>query len=227
MFARKFLSFTLLMAAALANETVTLFLPEFQGMSLVGRVIETNGPLTTYVINCDVRPKNREFYVIGECEGSATGFTVTHGPSTFRAVFDYPEFTMAEECAISASTSLSCLLSMDYGSSTEVESGVTVGPADDFYQALVITGREAATTPATVKASPTGVIATATGSSVKASAASTAGLLDEKAKKESQAWASSSTSTSQSTNAGLAKATGNIKWAIGGGAAAMAVIGLA
>ncbi|KAF7589402.1 hypothetical protein BBP40_004345 [Aspergillus hancockii] len=200
-------------STAIANQTVSLFLPEFQGQSLVGKVIGTDGAQTTYVVNCNPRPKNQGFYEIGDCEGTASGFTVTHGPSTFRAVFDYPQYTLAEDCSISASTSVSCDLTMDYGSSSTVDNVATVGPIGDFYQTLTVTTTEIPSDSATTKASATPTTATPTPS------------MSDGQKKANASTASSTTPASQSTNAAFAVATGNVIYAVGG-AAAMAMVAI-
>ncbi|GFF42011.1 hypothetical protein IFM51744_05000 [Aspergillus udagawae] len=147
MHAQSILSLTLLAAiatVAVTEEVVTLFLPEFDSPSLVGKVIGTDGPLTTYVVNCNPKPKNQNFFEIGDCAASSSGFTIVHGPSTFRGVFEYPQYTMAEDCAISDSTSVSCGVTMTYGSSTSVGAMATIGPEEDMYQTLTITGTEIA-----------------------------------------------------------------------------------
>ncbi|RHZ70303.1 hypothetical protein CDV55_105326 [Aspergillus turcosus] len=223
MHAQRFLSLTLLAGiatTAIADEVVTLFLPEFHSPSLMGKVIGTNGPLTTYVVNCNPKPKNQNFFQIGDCAASSSGFTVIHGPSTFRGVFEYPQYTMAEDCAISDSTSVSCVISMNYGSSTSVGAMATVGPVQDLYQTLTITGTEIVSVPATAQASASAGTATATGSTMMTT---TTGASTSSGTGKDTASVTSSAAVSQSTNAAAAQMTGHANWVVGG-AAAMAIV---
>ncbi|KAF7125920.1 hypothetical protein CNMCM5793_002279 [Aspergillus hiratsukae] len=224
MHAQSLLSLTLLTAIAtiaIADEVVTLFLPEFNSPSLVGKVIGTDGPLTTYVVNCNPKPKNQNFFQIGDCAASSSGFTVIHGPSTFRGVFEYPQYTMAEDCAISDSTSVSCVISMNYGSSTSVGSMATVGPVGDMYQTLTITGTDIASVPATAQASAGAGTATPTGSTMVTTTTGASTLAGE-TRKDTASVTSSTAAVSQSTNAAAAQMTGHANWVLEG-AAAMAI----
>ena len=130
---------------------------------------------------------------------------------------------MIEACTLHASTSLNCAVTMDYGSSTEVQSGGTVGPTSDFYQTVTITGTEISGS-ASARTSPTAAHATptTTGSASTTAAVVESGSGPQKAAANS---ASSTAEASQSTNAAMAKVTGNAKWAVGG-AAAMAAIAM-
>ncbi|GIJ90556.1 hypothetical protein Asppvi_009513 [Aspergillus pseudoviridinutans] len=201
--------------AAIAEEVVTLFLPEFDSHSLVGKVIGTDGPLTTYVVNCNPKPNNQNFFEIGDCAASSSGFSIVHGPSTFRGVFEYPQYTMAEDCAISDSTSVSCVVTMAYGSSTSVEAMATIGPVEDMYQTLTITGTEIASISATAQASTTAGTATATGSSRVTTTTGASTSMGETGKDTAV--------ISKSTNAAAAQMTGHSNWVVGG-AAAMAIV---
>ncbi|GIC92856.1 uncharacterized protein Aud_009331 [Aspergillus udagawae] len=212
------LSLTFLASIAtgvVAEEVVTLFLPEFNSPSLVGKVIGTDGPLTTYVINCNPKPKNPNFFEIGDCAASSGGFTIVHGPSTFRGVFEYPQYTMAEDCAISDSTSVSCGVTMTYGSSTSVMAMATIGPVEDMYQTLTITGTEIASISATAQASTTAGTATATGSTRVTTTTGASTAAGETGK--------DTAAVSKSTNAAAAQMTGHANWVVGG-VAAMAIV---
>ncbi|KAE8130927.1 hypothetical protein BDV38DRAFT_276386 [Aspergillus pseudotamarii] len=227
MHAQTLLSFAIMAftSMAAADETATILFTEMDHDDLVGKVIGTDGPLTTYVINCNPKPQNANFYQIGDCDISSQGWTVTAGPSTMRVAFDYPHYsTMIEACSLHASTSLDCAITMDYGTSTEVESGGTVGPTSDFYQTVTITGTEIASGSASAQTSPTAAHATptTTGSTSAAAAVVESGSVPQKA---AASTASSSAEASQSTNAAMAKVTGSSKWAVGG-AAAMAAIAM-
>ncbi|RHZ50591.1 uncharacterized protein CDV56_103196 [Aspergillus thermomutatus] len=197
MHAQSILSLTLLAAiatTAIADDIVTLFLPEFDSQSLVGKVIGIDGPLTTYVVDCNPKPKNQNFIVMGDCAASSSGFTIVHGPSTFRGVFEYPQYvgTMA-----------------------------TVGPVEDMYQTLTITGTESASVPATAQAFATAGTATATGSTtLTTTGASTSA---KETGKDTASVTSPTTAVSKSTNAAGAQVTGLANWVVGG-AAAMAVV---
>ncbi|GFF98917.1 hypothetical protein IFM53868_10037 [Aspergillus udagawae] len=218
MHAQSILSLTLLAAIAtvtVTEEVVTLFLPEFDSPSLVGKVIGTDGPLTTYVVNCNPKPKNQNFFEIGDCAASSSGFTIVHGPSTFRGVFEYPQYTMAEDCAISDSTSVSCGVTMTYGSSTSVGVMATIGPVEDMYQTLTITGIEIARISATAQASTTPGAATATGSTSVTTTTGASTSAGETGK--------DTAAVSKSTNAAASQITGPANWVVGG-AAAMAMV---
>jgi hypothetical protein len=125
---------------------------------------------------------------------------------------------MAEDCTISDSTSVSCVISNIFGSSTSVGSMATVGPVGDLYQTLTITGTEIASVPPTAQASATAGTATATTSTMVTTttgASTSAG--------ESASVTSSTAAASQSTNAAGAQVTGHANWVVGG-AAAMAIV---
>ncbi|KAE8375413.1 hypothetical protein BDV26DRAFT_267933 [Aspergillus bertholletiae] len=224
-------SFALVVFASstvLAAEVTTIFLPEMYSDSLTGKVIGSDGPLTTYVIDCLPWPQGG-FYPIGACDVASQGWTLTSGPSTMRVTFDYPDNTMIEACSLHSSTSLVCDMTMPHGSSTEVESGGTVGPASDCYQTVTITGTEIASASASAQTSPTAVRATATttgSTSATAAASEKADEPEKAAANTASSMASSTAAASQSTNAARAMGTGNAKWAVGG-AAAMAAIAMA
>ncbi|KAE8416582.1 hypothetical protein BDV36DRAFT_259913 [Aspergillus pseudocaelatus] len=226
MHAQALLSFAIMAitSMAAADVTATILFTEMDHDDLVGKVIGTDGPLTTYVINCNPKPQNANFYQIGDCDISSQGWTVTAGPSTMRVAFDYPHYTMIEACSLHASTSLDCAITMDYGTSTEVQSGGTVGPTSDFYQTVTITGTEIASESTSPQTSPiaTHATPTTTGSMSATAAVVESGSAPQKA---AAITASSSAEASQSTNAAMAKITGNSKWAVGG-AAAMAAIAM-
>ncbi|KAF7621452.1 putative GPI anchored glyco protein [Aspergillus flavus] len=225
--AQALLSFAIMAstATAIANETATIIFTEMDSVDLVGKVIGTDGLLTTYVINCNPKPPKQNFYQVGDCVSSSHGWTVTAGPSTMRVAFDDPEATMIEACTLHDSTSLNCDITMDYGSSTDVESdGGTTAPASDFYRTVTITGTEIASGSASAQTSPTAGRATATTTGT-ASATAAAGESGSGAQKAAANTASSTAGASQSTNAAMAQVTGNARWAVGG-AAAMAAIAM-
>ncbi|GMF80124.1 unnamed protein product [Aspergillus oryzae] len=133
--------------------------------------------------------------------------------------------TMIEACTLHDSTSLNCDITMDYGSSTDVESdGGTTAPASDFYRTVTITGTEIASGSASAQTSPTAGRATATTTGT-ASATAAAGESGSGAQKAAANTASSTAGASQSTNAAMAQVTGNARWAVSG-AAAMAAIAM-
>lgn len=133
--------------------------------------------------------------------------------------------TMIEACTLHDSTSLNCDITMDYGSSTDVESdGGTTAPASDFYRTVTITGTEIASGSASAQTSPTAGRATATTTGT-ASATAAAGESGSGAQKAAANTASSTAGASQSTNAAMAQVTGNARWAVGD-AAAMAAIAM-
>ncbi|KNG86166.1 hypothetical protein ANOM_006582 [Aspergillus nomiae NRRL 13137] len=232
MHAQSLLSFALVAftsSTVLADEVATLLLPEMYGQDLVGKVIGTDGPLTTYVINCHPTPENQDFQQVGDCDISSQGWTVTGGPSTIRAVFDYSYYNLKEDCSLISSTSLSCALTMEYGSSTEVNAGGTVGPASNFYQTVTITGTELVSGSASAQNTPTATHATATPTDTATGTTSATPTVTGSGSGQQKAAANTESSTpkaSQSTNAAPAIVTGNAKWAFGG-AAAMAVIAMA
>ncbi|OGM49381.1 hypothetical protein ABOM_003609 [Aspergillus bombycis] len=117
-------------------------------------------------------------------------------------------------------------MTMEYGSSTDVESGGTVGPASDFYQTVTITGTESVSGFASAQNTPSDAHAPATTTGNTTGTTSATPTVTGSSSGQQKAAANTASSTpeaSQSTNAAPAIITGNAKWAAGGAAAMVAI----
>ncbi|KAL4989853.1 hypothetical protein BDW68DRAFT_61046 [Aspergillus falconensis] len=89
---------------AAANDIVSLILPATDEQELVGEVIGSAGPTTTYRIFC---PDTAED---DECGMPSGGLTVAAAPTAFVYEYSYEDYYLKESCKHSGTTWFSCLV---------------------------------------------------------------------------------------------------------------------
>jgi hypothetical protein len=89
---------------AAANDIVSLILPAADEQELVGEVIGSAGPTTTYRISCpDTVDED-------ECGMPTSGLTVAAAPTAFVYEYSYEDYYLKESCKHSGTTWFSCLV---------------------------------------------------------------------------------------------------------------------
>ncbi|KAJ5182640.1 hypothetical protein N7492_000256 [Penicillium capsulatum] len=208
-------------AAVAADQTVTLFLPGFDAQSIEGKVIgsvrvsrlaypERNhslktlqkGSVTSYVLNCPADADEND------CGLPESGYTVIEGPSTLKMSYSYDDFSVNQACDLKGTTSAACSASyVDGGKTSQISTEIAVASIPyGGYQEVRLTATETGAS-ATTGASGSATTATAT--------ATTAGTA---------ASTSAEKTESTSTNAALPAVTAKAPWAVGGVAAALALV---
>ncbi|KAJ5496907.1 hypothetical protein N7463_008894 [Penicillium fimorum] len=219
-------SFALLAGAtaAIATETVSMFLLGFDVQPLEGKVIGTTGSMTKYLINCAAGSDSTE------CGLPPDGVIVAQGSSTVSLEYDTGRMSVAESCKYD-SVSVTCGASLDEeGLTTAFTSAfaLTEIPGGGALMPVTITGtgagKAAATTGASVSAS---TAASTSGATLTTSASTTGGTSTGTSTGESSDSSSAAaTSQTESGNAAMPMITGNARWAAGGVAAALALAAL-
>ncbi|KAL3465324.1 hypothetical protein BJX64DRAFT_252942 [Aspergillus heterothallicus] len=205
---------------AVANDVVSLILPNTDQQDLVGEVIGTDGSLTTYLINC------ADGVDSDECGIPPGGITVSADDNNFIYEYTYEDYYLRESCSHRSTTWFSCVVT---NTQSDFSSVMTAATSYDIpYQAVTIT---ATSTDGDDSSSTT---ATSTRSS-SASQSSETGASDESAT-STPATAGSSTTPSptssdeagadetSSDNAALAQVTGPAtQWLVGGAGMVLAL----
>ncbi|TAQ90667.1 hypothetical protein B7494_g968 [Chlorociboria aeruginascens] len=226
--------FSLLAMAGLIlaqTSVVTLYVPDADPQPLVASIIGSDATATTYALQC-----------APGTDGSDCGFdgvvTLTEGPST--AQYTFPAelgddgsvaFTGYMDCSLAGTVSAVCIESA--GGSDVNFPGITTNTytgTDQPYIPVTITAAAvgsastsaAASVTSTSAASNTGS-ATGVGSTSGASSTSTGTTSTSGSGSSSAAAQTTSSKAASSTAGGLALA-GDLKWVVGGAAAAMAMI---
>lgn len=89
---------------AAANNIVSIILPAADEQELVGEVIGSAGPTTTYRISCpDTVDED-------ECGMPTSGLTVAAAPTAFVYEYSYEDYYLRESCKHSGTTWFSCLV---------------------------------------------------------------------------------------------------------------------
>ncbi|KAJ5260749.1 hypothetical protein N7505_009099 [Penicillium chrysogenum] len=215
-------SFALLAGAtaAIAAETVSLFLIGIDEQPLEGKVIGTTDSMTKYLIKCAAGVDSTE------CGLPSNGITVAQGSSTVSMAYSTGRMSIAENCNYD-SVSVTCAVSFDEeGLTTTFASAVALTeiPGGGALMPVTITGtgteKAAPTTGASVSAS---TAASTGGATLTTSASTTGGASTIESSDSSSAAATSQT---ESGNAAMPMITGNARWAAGGVAAALALAAL-
>ncbi|KAJ5200116.1 hypothetical protein N7491_009084 [Penicillium cf. griseofulvum] len=205
--------------AAIAAETVTLFLPGFDAQRIEGQVIGTTGSMTKYHINCAANVES------DECGIPPDGMTVLQGSSTVSLAYTMDTMTILESCKWDSKTA-SCGASIDEGGvTTKWNSAV---PMTDIpggaLMPVTITATGADRASATTGASVSASTAASTSGATLTTSASTSGTATGTSTSDSSASSSAAaTSQTKSGNAAMPMITGNARWAAGGVAAALAL----
>ncbi|OOQ86800.1 hypothetical protein PEBR_19653 [Penicillium brasilianum] len=201
---------------AVADSTVTLFLPGFDTQSIDAKILGSSSSLTTYLLNC---PPNEDS---NSCGLPDNGYTVTAGSSTVIYNVSYDSEKIAETCKLDGTTSATCWATVVSGTSTSSESetfGIATIPYGGF-QAVHVTATQTGGAAASTGASASASTASSTGSGSTTTGTST-GTASQSGKTATSA---ASTTASHSSNAAMPMMTGNGIWVAGGAAAALALI---
>ncbi|CAI7664707.1 unnamed protein product [Penicillium bialowiezense] len=199
--------------AAIAADTVTLFLPGFDSQNLVGKVIGSSGSTTTYVLSCPDSDSD-------DCGVPPNGITVAQGHSSVAIAYGGDSVTISEKCKYDATT-VSCSVSMnESGLTTAFQTGVPMTEIPGALMPVTITGTDAAGASATTGASASASTAASTlaTSASDNTAASTATGTSTAGSSDSSSVAA--TSQTETGNAAMPMITGNARWAAAGGVAA-------
>ncbi|PKY06978.1 hypothetical protein P168DRAFT_315509 [Aspergillus campestris IBT 28561] len=196
-----------------ADEVVTLFMPQADPQPLVGKVIATDGPLTTYVVYCADESDS------DECGMPEEGYTVAAGKSTYNAIYSFQDYYLSQGCTISDSTYASCEISQHDVSTTHTDSASITMPSLPML-AVTITATEldgtTAKAKATAKASPERTGEAASTSTATSGAKNTPGAAADAA--------SPSSSPTTSDNAAGARVTGMSGLVVGAAAVALGMV---
>ncbi|KAL4872244.1 hypothetical protein BDV12DRAFT_152303 [Aspergillus spectabilis] len=106
---------------ATANDIVSLILPQFDEQDLVGEVIGSNGPMTTYVINC---PDGTDAV---DCGMPPDGMTVTAASTAFIFDYTFEDYWLHQSCEHRGTTWFSCAITntqSDFSSVTSLSESV-------------------------------------------------------------------------------------------------------
>ncbi|OQE44539.1 hypothetical protein PENCOP_c002G03814 [Penicillium coprophilum] len=198
--------------AAIAAETVTLFLPGFDEQRIEGKVIGTSGSMTKYLISCPADVGS------DECGLPPNGMTVAQGSSTVSLEYKMDDITIAESCKYDSKTA-DCGATFDeHGSTSTFTSSVALTeiPGGALMPVTITaTGTEKAVATTGASASVSTAASTTSGTST---GTSTGGSSDSSS--------AAATSQTESGNAAMPMMTGNARWAAGGVAAALALAAL-
>ncbi|KAJ5369231.1 uncharacterized protein N7496_008991 [Penicillium cataractarum] len=203
---------------AVADSTVTLFLPGFDAQSIDAKILGSSNSMTTYLLNCP--PKEDP----NSCGLPDVGYTVTAGASSVIYGMSYGDETISQTCKLDGTTSATCWATVVSGTMTETESdsiGIATIPYGGFQAVHVTatqTGGAAASTGASASAST--ATSTSTGSGSTTTGTST-GSASQSGKTSTSA---ASTSASHSSNAAIPMMTAHGLWVAGGAAAALALV---
>ncbi|GIK07397.1 hypothetical protein Aspvir_003060 [Aspergillus viridinutans] len=203
-------------ATVAAESTVSLFMPYADPQSLVAEVVGSSGSATTYVVNCASAGD--------DCGMPSSGFTIVQGASTVQQTYSYDDYYAAYACNLDGTTSISCLISEMDSTTTRVTATAMTTDMGSFFLPVVVTGTATAGAHATTGASVTGSTASATGKTTTLATSGPSATSGAQATGSSaSASASASASHSSSGNAAVPQITGNVNWAVGGAAMAMAL----
>ncbi|CAG7994867.1 unnamed protein product [Penicillium olsonii] len=206
--------------AAVAADTVTLFLPGFDSQDLVGKVIGSSGSMTTYLLNC---PSGTDSDDCGVPDG---GVTVAQGHSTVEVGYGAHSVTISEKCEYDTE-SASCSVSMnESGLTTAFQTAVPLTEIPGAMMPVTITGTGAAAASATTGASVSASTAASTSGSTLTTSASSSTATGTSTDASSSGSSAAATSQTESGNAAMPMVTGNARWAAGGVAAALALAAL-
>ncbi|KAL4738985.1 hypothetical protein BDV11DRAFT_126734 [Aspergillus similis] len=89
---------------AAANDIVSLIVPAADEQELVGEVIGSAGPTTTYRIFC------ADTVDADECGMPTSGLTIAAAPTAFVYEYSYEDYYLIESCKHSGTTWFSCLV---------------------------------------------------------------------------------------------------------------------
>ncbi|KAJ5679088.1 hypothetical protein N7462_007332 [Penicillium macrosclerotiorum] len=219
-------SFALLAGAtaAIATETVSLFLIGFDEQPLEGKIIGTTGSMTKYLIKCAAGVDSTE------CGLPTNGMTVAQGSSTVSLAYGTGRVSIAENCKYD-SVSVTCAASLDEeGITTTFTSTVALTeiPGGGALMPVTITGtgteKATATTGASVSAS---TAASTSGATLTTSASTFSGTSTGTSTSDTSDSSSAAVaSQTESGNAAMPMITGNARWAAGGAAAVLALVAL-
>lgn len=202
------LAFLASATSVVANDVVSIFLPEADPQPIVGKVIGVDGPFTSYVLYC--APGTDE----NDCGLPPDGYTVAQGASTNRMIYSYEDYVQSRGCQIGNKSVISCDMKMHDATTTRATSD-TLTTTSLPYLPVTITATE---TGATNKATATASSASATGTAK--STLSTTASGDASA---SATGTGADASATDSSNAALAQATGHAGLIAGGAAMALAL----
>ncbi|EKV10316.1 GPI anchored glycoprotein, putative [Penicillium digitatum] len=227
-------SFALLASAtaAIAAETVTLFLPGFDEQRIEGKVIGSSGSMTKYLINCPADVDS------DDCGLPPAGMTVNQGSSTVSLGYNMDDVTIAESCKYD-STSVKCGAIFDERGTTSTWNSaiaITEIPGGALMPVTITatgTDSSSATTGASVSASTAvstsaATLTTSASTSDTTATSTNTGISTVTSTAGASADSSSAAATSQtkSGNAAMPMNPGNTRWAAGGAAAALALLAL-
>ncbi|CEL08339.1 hypothetical protein ASPCAL11490 [Aspergillus calidoustus] len=208
---------------AVANDIVSLILPNVDQQDLVGEVIGTDGPLTTYLIQCpDGADSN-------DCGIPPEGLTVTAGDDTFIFDYTYEDYWLRQSCSHRGTTWFSCAVTNTQSDFSTVMTTAT--SVDMPYQAVTITAT------ATDSDNDSSTTVTSTRSSSAAQPSETDIDDDSEEASTTSSGAESSTTPSPtaseeadaeettSDNAAMAQVTGSAaQWLVSGAGMALALV---
>ncbi|PLB34369.1 putative GPI anchored glycoprotein [Aspergillus candidus] len=196
-----------------ADEVVTLFMPQADPQPLVGKVIATDGPLTTYVVYCAPGTDS------DECGMPEDGYTVAAGKSTYNAIYTYEDYYLSQGCQVSGSTYASCEISQHDVSTTHTDSASITMPSLPML-AVTITATELDST--TAKAKATAKVSPERTGEAASTSTSTSGAKNTPGADADAA--SPSSSPTASDNAAGARVTGMSGLVVGAAAVALGMV---
>ncbi|KAL6239331.1 hypothetical protein BDW75DRAFT_138201 [Aspergillus navahoensis] len=211
---------------AAANDIVSLIFPAVDEQEIVGEVIGSAGPTTTYRLFCPDTIND------DECGIPSKGVTVAAAPTAFVYEFSYEDYYLKESCKHSGTTWFSCLITNTQSDFSLVTS--TTVDVDLPYMAVTITSTvtgadsEATNTAATTSTKTSDAEADA---ETKTNTDSSSTILSESAsvtaapsKSASNTTAAADPEETTSDNAAMPQVTGSAtQWIVSGAGMALAL----
>ncbi|KAE9380543.1 hypothetical protein N431DRAFT_498381 [Stipitochalara longipes BDJ] len=196
--------------------TISLYVPGADTQALIGFIVGSDSAATTYTLKC----------VDPDTCGFPSGLTLTEGPSTAAYTLSSgPAFTGFEECSLAGTSTAVCFES-NGGSEANFpgSSTVTYTGTDFTYMPVTITGSAGPATTSNsevIKSGPSATAPTITSSRLSQTGTTPSSTGSNSGNAASQ----SGSASSSSSHAGVPAVTGNAILALGGVAAAMAMLG--
>ncbi|KAL3479033.1 hypothetical protein BJX99DRAFT_95839 [Aspergillus californicus] len=202
---------------AVANDIVSLILPNTDQQDLVADIIGTNGAMTTYVVKCVDGADSVD------CGMPTDGMTIAAGPTAFEVVYTFEDYYLRESCKHSSTTWFSCAVTntqSDFSTETSISESV-----DMPYITVTVTATHTGSdsdSDSTTAATSTAADPQSTGSASE-SPAVTSTQTSETASSTTEADADAETTASD--NAAIAQATGAAaQWFVSGAGMVLALV---
>ncbi|KAL2831822.1 hypothetical protein BDW59DRAFT_125678 [Aspergillus cavernicola] len=201
---------------AAANDVVSLIFPNVDQQPLVADVIGSDGPMTTYVINC------RDGADSDDCGVAVDGMTVTAGPTAFIYEYTFEDYWLRESCKYRSTTWISCAVTNTQSDfSTAMSSAESI---DLTYVSFTVTATSTDADADSTAAATTTNTAAQSGSTASDSPSVTSSTQPSETASATTDDDEADAETTSSDNAAIAQATGSTaQWLVSGAGMALAL----